>query len=325
MPGTFTFTAACRGTILSAGQDQVLSATFTPTDTTDYTTASATTTLNVLTATPVFTVLSAPTISVGTSTTTLSGTIADGTLIPSGSVAITLNNVTMNPTINPNTGAFSAVFTTSALGVASYTISYSYAGSVDFAPISTTTQLTGTAQTSATVTGVSVSWGTAGTAALQTAADGLRLLPAGRINDLPWMGIDQIWITLDSPATLSPADVSVTGITVASYGPVTISGSGTNYTITLAQPIDAADRVTLTIGNAGITTFTRRLDVLPGDVNDDGIVTMQDALQIRNAYLGFGPVTVAVVFLDINGDGVVDVNDSNETRSLLGTQLPALA
>ena len=30
------------------------------------------------------------------------------------------------------------------------------------------------------------------TAALQTAADGLRLLPAGRNTDLPWLGIDQL-------------------------------------------------------------------------------------------------------------------------------------
>ena len=34
------------------------------------------------------------------------------------------------------------------------------------------------------------------------------------------------------------------------YGPVTLSGSGTSYTITLAQPINEADRVTITIGNA---------------------------------------------------------------------------
>ncbi len=73
---------------------------------------------------------------------------------------------------------------------------------------------------------------------------------------------------------------------------------GTNYTIALATPINVADRVTFTISNADITTFTRRLDVLPGDVNDHGMVTIQDAAQIHNDYLGFAPVTVAIVFLD---------------------------
>ena len=32
--------------------------------------------------------------------------------------------------------------------------------------------------------------------------------------------------------------------------------------------------MTLTVGNAGITTLTRRLDVLPGDISDDGAVTL---------------------------------------------------
>ena len=155
----------------------------------------------------------------------------------------------------------------------------------------TTTAATLTvSQVAATVTAASVSWGTAGTSSLTTNADGLRLLPASRSNDLPWLGITKIGITLSQSATLSPGDVSVTGINVASYGPVTLSGSGTSYTITLAQPISAADRVTLTLGNAGIATYTRRLDVLPGDVNDDGAVTLQDAVLIRNMFLGFaGP------------------------------------
>jgi hypothetical protein len=174
----------------------------------------------------------------------------------------------------------------------------------------------------ATVSGtVGVSWGTSGTATLQTAADGLRLLPAGRNTDLPWLGINQISITLSQPETLSASDVSVTGINIANYGPVTISGSGTSYTITFAQPINAADRVTVTIGSANIATFTRRLDVLPGDFNDDGIVTLQDALLIRNEYLAIGGAS-PTIFGDIDGNGVVDINDYNAVRRLIGTQLP---
>ena len=47
--------------------------------------------------------------------------------------------------------------------------------------------------------------------------------------------------------------MSVKGITVADYGPVTVTGSGTTYTVTLARPVSAADRVTLSVGNAGVT------------------------------------------------------------------------
>ena len=55
----------------------------------------------------------------------------------------------------------------------------------------------------AMVTAVSVDWGSSGTAVLETAADGLRLLPAGRNTDLPWLGIDELQITLDQPEALT--------------------------------------------------------------------------------------------------------------------------
>ena len=139
--------------------------------------------------------------------------------------------------------------------------------------------------TAVSVTAVSVGWGTQ-TAALQTAGDGIRLLPAGRKTDLPWLGIDQVSITLGAAATLTAGDVTVTSAIGVNYGPVTVSGSGTSYTITLAQPIDKADRVTITIGSASIATFTRRLDVLPGDFNDDGVVNSQDLVGVRNEMAG---------------------------------------
>jgi hypothetical protein len=184
----------------------------------------------------------------------------------------------------------------------------------------TTNNLTLTVQ-SATVSTVSTTWGSAGSAALQTAADGLRLLPAGRNTDLPWMNVNAINITLSSPATLLPGDVSVTGVNVANYGPVTISGSGTNYTITFAQKVAAADRVTVSISNAAIASFVRRLDILPGDVNDDGVVNSQDVVLVRNQIFGFTGA-VPTTFGDINGDTGVDMADYNLVRQRVGTRLP---
>ena len=54
VPGTFTYSPAA-GTVLHAGKNQSLSVTFTPTDTTDYTTATATVRINVSQATPTIT------------------------------------------------------------------------------------------------------------------------------------------------------------------------------------------------------------------------------------------------------------------------------
>ncbi len=172
----------------------------------------------------------------------------------------------------------------------------------------------------AVIAGVSVGWGTQ-TADLQIAPDGLRLLPAGRHTDLPWLGIDELTITLSEAETLASGDVTVTSAIGVNYGPVTISGSGTSYTITLAQPINEADRVTFAIGNATIATFTRRLDVLPGDFNDDGVVNSQDLVDVRNEWLGINGA-VPTIFGDMNGDGVVNIDDYNIVRAASGTVLP---
>jgi hypothetical protein len=119
------------------GLAQVLSATFSPTDTSDYNGVSATAHINV-NLLPVFDTLSAPTITYGTASTTLSGHIAAGSLIPPGNVAITVNNVTASPAIDPSTGNFSAAFNTEALGASGspYTVGYAYAGGTGFATAS---------------------------------------------------------------------------------------------------------------------------------------------------------------------------------------------
>jgi hypothetical protein len=165
-----------------------------------------------------------------------------------------------------------------------------------------------------------IRWGTAGTAELQTAPDGIRLLAAGRNTDLPWLGIHQIQIKLSQAATLNANDLTVSSANRIDYGPLTLTGSGTDYTITLGQPINGPDRVTLSIGNALIANFTRRLDVLPGDFNDDGVVNSQDMVGIRNEIIGYAGA-LPTIFGDINGDGVVDAKDYIAARQWIGKHL----
>lgn len=80
VPGTFSYSPSA-GTVLSAGT-QTLTAIFTPTDTTSYTTAKATVTLTVGPATPVITWKSLASISSGTA---LGGTQLDATANVPGS------------------------------------------------------------------------------------------------------------------------------------------------------------------------------------------------------------------------------------------------
>ena len=238
------------------------------------------------------------------------------------------NTALINPSVtytSPNsTGTLTFTPAANSFGTATITVTVmdnggTANGGVDMTSVQFTVTVN---QVSATVTAVSADWGTKGTIALQTASDGLRLLPAGRNTDLPWYGINRLQITLSQAESLTPGDVSVTGIAVANYGPVTISGSGTNYTITFAQAITTADRVTVSIGNAAIATYTRRLDVLPGDANDDGVVNAQDLVIDRNDFTSLG-VTYNI-FDDINGDGVVDITDYNLVRRFGGESLPQI-
>ena len=173
--------------------------------------------------------------------------------------------------------------------------------------------------TQTTIASISAIWGT-GSAMLQPAADGLRLLPAGRSTDLPWSGINQFQITLNAPAALTAGDVSVSGVAIADYGPINVSGSGTTYTLTLAQPLAPSDRVTLTIGNANIATFTGQLDVLAGDVNDDGAVNFADLVALAR---GFGQSGATSFQGDLNGDGVVNFDDLVILARNFGRALPA--
>ncbi len=65
VPGTFTYTPAA-GTVLPVGDGQTLSVTFTPTDTADFTSVTATATINVLQATPTITWANPAAIAYGT-------------------------------------------------------------------------------------------------------------------------------------------------------------------------------------------------------------------------------------------------------------------
>ena len=84
-----------------------------------------------------------------------------------------------------------------------------------------------------------ISWGSRGTATLLTNADGLRLLPAGRNTDLPWLGIDKLTITLSQAEPLSAADVLVTGVAGGNYGPVSLP-SLSSAALAFAQAAEAA-------------------------------------------------------------------------------------
>jgi hypothetical protein len=180
----------------------------------------------------------------------------------------------------------------------------------------TTNTATLTIASLATITNVAVGWGTQ-TANLVDVGSG-RLLPTGRTNTIAWLGITQITLTLDqSIASLTTADITLSGNSGFSYGVASVSGSGTAWTITLSgSGLVNADRVTVNIGGGSIVTYSRRLDVLPGDVNDDGVVTVLDQMTVsRQIALAYNSL------YDIDGSGSVSSTDVSLVKSRLGRRL----
>ena len=158
----------------------------------------------------------------------------------------------------------------------------------------------------------SIKWGPSGTADLIDVGGG-RLLPVGRTNDIDWFNIDRITITLDRPIPLlNSTDVSINGVVGGSYAVAGVSGAGNYWTITLAKAITSADNVTVTVGNGQLTPYPFRLDILPGDFNDDGVVSSADITLLNNASVG-----PYALLGDLNGDGI---NDGKLARAKIGTK-----
>ncbi len=97
VPGTFTYSPPA-GTVLKVGAGQTLSASFTPTDTTDYTTAADTVTINVREATPTITWPNPADIAYGTA---LSATQLDATASVPGTFTY---NPPLGTVLKPGTG-----------------------------------------------------------------------------------------------------------------------------------------------------------------------------------------------------------------------------
>jgi hypothetical protein len=70
--------------------------------------------------------------------------------------------------------------------------------------------------------------------------------------------------------------------------------------------------------DAGAATFNGVLAVLPGDANDDGVVSARDVLLVTAEWAQIIPPTI---FGNINRDGVVDAFDVLDVIKGLGTKL----
>ncbi len=133
VPGSFTYNPAA-GTVLSAGNNQTLSVSFTPTDTSDYTNATDTASINVAQyATTTILTASAPPCAPGQSVT-FTASVAGGRpspYLPTGSVKFQVNSVTVGSSV-PLTANDTAAFSTVEPASGSFIVTAVYSGDANF-------------------------------------------------------------------------------------------------------------------------------------------------------------------------------------------------
>ena len=121
--------------MLSAGNGQTLSVSFTPTDTTDYTTAAAQVTINVSKAVPTFSNLtSSQSVAYGTPWVSLGGKLTASTIaVSGGTVTITAGSASTLVTVASD-GTFSTVLNIQSLSASTtpYVITYSFPATNNF-------------------------------------------------------------------------------------------------------------------------------------------------------------------------------------------------
>ena len=127
--GSFTYSPGA-GTVLTVGQ-QTLTATFTPTDTTDYTTTTATVTLNVIPATPVVTLTSSANPVFMTYAISFTASLPSYASTQTGTMTF-YDGSTQIGTATVSGG--SATFMTTALAAGVHSITAAYSGDSNYGP-----------------------------------------------------------------------------------------------------------------------------------------------------------------------------------------------
>ena len=305
MAGTFTYTPAA-GTVLGAGNNQTLSVSFTPTDTTDYTTTSATATINVSQATPTISWSNPADIVYGTA---LSGTQLDATSSwtvggVSGSVAGTFtytpaagtvlgagNNQTLSVAFTPtDTTDYLAASATATINVlqampASVYVASGYAGD---APGTVVTWTDGSTHT-------------VGFDAFGTIQAGINAVAAnGTVNVASGTYTEQL--TIDQSLSLLGAGVSSTTI----QAPASLNGN----------EIEIASGVTVTMSGLNVdgASTSTAIDVNGGDFSASSlaITGYNVGISVENA----GAVTVTDSTISSSTTGILVGSGSSDTSTL---------
>jgi type II secretory pathway pseudopilin PulG len=238
LPGTFVYSPAS-GTLLAAGS-QTLGVTFTPTDTTDYNTATQNVTLTVNRDTTAVTVSEIPTSVVygneATSVFTVHVNPTNGENLPA------VENVTVNvggascvaAVAVTKVGTCSITNSALAANVTAYAVTASYSGDVDLAASSVATAATGLTVTKDTSTATvsetptSVTYGNEGASLFTVHVN------TAHGENLP--AVENVTVNVGGASCV--AAVAVTTVGTCSISATALAASATAYTVTTTYPGD---------------------------------------------------------------------------------------
>jgi hypothetical protein len=268
--GTFVYTPAA-GTVLAAGV-QTLSVVFTPTDTVDYPTATATVQLTVNKVTPTITWPTPAPISYGTA---LSATQLDAT---SGGLAGTF-------VYTPAAG------TVLAAGVQTLSVTFTPTDTVDYSVGTATVQLTVNKATP-TITWATPAPISSGTALSATQLDASSGAVAGTFVYTPAAGtvlaagVQTLSVTFTPTDTADYNNATATVSLTVNLAPVTVVLTSSATSIPAGSPFTLTATVQSTIAGtlSGIVTFSDGASVLGTASLVNGVATLPTALLILGSH-----------------------------------------
>jgi hypothetical protein len=217
--GTFSYSPPA-GTVLTLG-GHTITATFTPTDTTDYTTATADVTIMVNNAAPGITLAASASSAYVTNSVTFTATLSSSAGTPTGTVSF-YDGTTMLGTATLSAGV--AAFSTSSLAAGSHSITAVYSGDSNFVAVTSSI----TTETIENFT-IGVSTGDTTTA---TASPGGQALYSFAVN--PPSGA-----TFAGPITFTVTGLPAGATATFSPNPVPAGAGNTTVTMTVTVPSTA--------------------------------------------------------------------------------------